>query len=104
MIDRRFIMIFGGAAALVAGCTPSEKSETGTDLRSDIPLRTVDYFMAHDAAAAEMRAVCEKWKASQRPIGAWPSVVASNCNNVGLAAGRKLNNSENDKLRKQMGI
>lgn len=104
MIDRRFFAILGVAAALVAGCTPSEKSETGADLRSDIPLRTVDYFVTHDAEAAEMRGVCEQWKASQRPIGAWPSVVASNCNNVGLAAARKLNNRENDKLRKQMGI
>jgi hypothetical protein len=104
MLDRRSLAIMVGAAALVAGCTPSEEAQTGNDLRSDIPLRSVDYFVAHEDEAAEMRGVCDRWKASQRPIGSWPSVVTTNCNNVGLAANRKLNNRENDKLKKQMGI
>lgn len=88
----------------VAGCSPSEKSQKGEDLRSDIPLRTILYLSEHPYEAKEIQAMCDRWKGSQRPISSWPSVVTQNCNNVDAARLRNLQRDQSERMKKQMGI
>ena len=47
---RATFILFIGAIALSA-CSPSEEAQTGDGLRSDIPLRNVEYFMKNGAKA-----------------------------------------------------
>lgn len=93
------------ALALIgAGCSPSEKAQDGDALRSDIPLKSAQYLFDHPEEAAEIRAVCEQWKASQRPVASWPAVVTENCNNENAASSRRLRQEQTDRMKKQMGI
>jgi hypothetical protein len=101
----RFAFIaFVGTVAILGGCSPSEETQSGAGLRSDVPLRSVQYFVEHQAEAAEMRAICDQWKGSQRPMASWPAVVTQNCTNIGLAAAQTLRMREREKRRQQMGI
>ena len=100
----RVTLIFLSAAVTLSACSPSEKSQTGDSLRSDIPLRTVDYFVKNKAARTEMEAVCNSWKGSQHPIPSWPAVVTENCNNADTAKYQLIQKRERDKFKKQMGI
>ncbi|MBW4655674.1 MAG: hypothetical protein KME20_21935 [Kaiparowitsia implicata GSE-PSE-MK54-09C] len=88
----------------LSACSPSEKAQTGDGLRSDIPLRTVDYFVKNNAERTEMEAVCTDWKGSQRPITSWPAVVTENCNNADTARYQLIQKREREKFKKQMGI
>jgi len=88
----------------VAACSPSEKSQTGDSLRSDIPLRSAPYLSEHPEEFAQVEAMCEQWKASQRPIASWPAVVTENCNNANAARLRKLQKEQREHMKKQMGI
>lgn len=97
------IIVFGGALVLSA-CTPSENAQNGTGLRSDIPLRSVEYFVNNEPDRAEMDAVCTAWKGSQRPITSWPAVVTENCNNMDSAKYQIIQKREHEKFKKQMGI
>jgi hypothetical protein len=92
------------AIITLASCSPSERQQTGDDLRSDMPLRDASYFMQHEQERAEMAGVCEKWKASQRPPASWPSVVVSNCNNVDTANQLIQSKKDRDEFKKGMGI
>lgn len=92
------------AIITLASCSPSERQQTGDDLRSDMPLRDANYFMQHEQERAEMAGVCEKWKASQRPPASWPSVVVSNCNNVDTAHQLIQSKKDRDEFKKGMGI
>lgn len=100
---RATFILFTGAIALSA-CSPSEEAQTGDGLRSDIPLRNVEYFMKNDTDRAEMEAVCTAWKGSQRPITSWPAVVTENCNNADTARYQLIQKREREKFKKQMGI
>lgn len=88
----------------LSACSPSEKTQTGEGLRSEIPLRSVDFFMKNDADRTEMEAVCTAWKGSQRPITSWPAVVTENCNNADTAKYQLIQKREREKFKKQMGI
>ena len=92
------------AIITLASCSPSERQQTGDDLRSDMPPRDANYFMQHEQERAEMAGVCEKWKASQRPPASWPSVVVSNCNNVDTANQLIQSKKDRDEFKKGMGI
>jgi hypothetical protein len=92
------------AIITLASCSPSERQQTGDDLRSDMPLRDANYFMQHEQERAEMAGVCEKWKASQRPPTSWPSVVVSNCNNVDTANQLIQSKKDRNEFKKGMGI
>jgi hypothetical protein len=92
------------AIITLASCSPSERQQTGDDLRSDMPLRDASYFMQHEQERAEMAGVCEKWKASQRAPASWPSVVVSNCNNVDTANQLIQSKKDRDEFKKGMGI
>lgn len=101
------MLLRSGVLALVllgAGCSPSEKSQTGDTLRSDIPLKSAQYLFDHPAEAGEIKAVCEQWKASQRPLASWPAVVTENCNNENAARSRRLRREQTEHMKKQMGI
>jgi hypothetical protein len=89
--------------ALVA-CSPSEKSQTDENLRSDMPLRTIRYLSEHPEEAAKVQAMCDQWKGSQRPIASWPAVVTENCNNANAARLRNLQHEQRERMKKQMGI
>lgn len=69
-----------------------------SELRSDMPARSVRYYKENPSEMIEMDGVCEDWKASQRPLLSWPSVVISNCNNVQGAKRSIANRGENKKL------
>jgi len=88
----------------VTACSPSEKSQTGDNLRSDIPLRSAPYLSEHPQEFAQVDAMCEQWKASQRPIATWPAVVTENCNNANAARLRNLQKKQSEHMKKQMGI
>lgn len=92
------------AVVTLASCSPSERQQTGDDLRSDMPLRDAAYFTQHEQERVEMAGICEKWKASQRPPASWPSVVVSNCNNVDTAKQLIQSNKDRDEFKKGMGI
>lgn len=96
--------LFAIALVALAGCSPSEKAQSGDNLRSDIPLRSVDYFVENAGDRAEMEKVCTAWKGSQRPITSWPAVVTENCNNADTARYHLIQQRENEKFKKQMGI
>lgn len=82
----------------LAGCGSNKTAAPDDELRSDMPARTVSYYVANNAEMREMDAVCGTWKASQRPIATWPSVVFQNCNNVNGAKQSLSRRAENDKL------
>jgi hypothetical protein len=92
------------AIITLASCSPSERQQTGDDLRSDMPLRNANYYLQHEQERAEMAGVCEKWKASQRSPASWPSVVVSNCNNVDTANQLIQSKKDRDEFKKGMGI
>lgn len=91
-------------ALLGAGCSPSENTQAGDTLRSDIPLKSEQYLFDHPDEAAEVRAVCDQWKASQRPLASWPANVTQNCNNENAARSRRLRREQTERMKKQMGI
>lgn len=95
---------FGATLLVLSGCSPSEKAQSGDGLRSDIPLRSVEYFTKNADERAEMERVCDAWKGSQRPITSWPGVITENCNNAHTARYRLIQQRENEKFKKQMGI
>lgn len=92
------------AIVALASCSPSERQQTGDDLRSDMPLRDATYFTQHEQERVEMVAICEKWKASQRPLASWPSVVVNNCNNIDTANQLIQSKIDRDEFKKGMGI
>lgn len=91
-------------ALVGAGCSQSAEKQNGDTLQSDIPLRSAQYLFDHPDEAAELKLVCDQWKASQRPVQSWPSVVAENCNNENSARFRRIQRSQREDMRKQMGI
>lgn len=100
------ILLRSSLAALVllgAGCSPSEETQTGDTLRSDIPLRSEQYLFDHPDEAAEIKQVCDQWKASQRPLASWPAVVTENCNNENAARYRRLQKEQSEHMQRQMG-
>lgn len=100
----RAVAVIVAIVALAAGCSPSERQQTGDDLRSDMPLRDAPFYMQHDQERAEMAGDCEKWKASQRPPASWPSVVVNNCNSVDLANQLLREKKDREEFKKGMGI
>ncbi|GEM_PF-1240348 len=92
------------AIGALVSCSPSERQQTGDDLRSDMPLRDATYFTQHEQDRVEMAGICEKWKASQRPPASWPSVVVNNCNNVDTAKQLIQSKKDQDEFKKGMGI
>ena len=88
----------------LAACSPSEKAQTGDNLRSDMPLRSIPYLAEHTEEAAQVQAMCDQWKGSQRPIASWPAVVTENCNNANAARLRNLQREQRERMKKQMGI
>jgi hypothetical protein len=92
------------AIVALASCSPSERQQTGDDLRSDMPLRDAPYFAQHEQERVEMARICEKWKSSQRPLASWPSVVVNNCNNVDTANQLIQAKKDRDEFKKGMGI
>lgn len=98
-------------ATLVAGsffwlsaCSPSEKTQRGDDLRSDIPLRSIKYLSENPSDAGEVKVMCEQWKNSQRAIASWPGVVTQNCANLDAANLRNLQVQQRENMKRQMGI
>ncbi len=51
-----------------------------------------------------MARICEKWKASQRPLASWPSVAVNNCNNVDTANQLIQAKKDRDEFKRGMGI
>lgn len=100
----RAVAVLSAFVALVSGCSPSERQQTGDDLRSDMPLRDATYFMQHEQERNEMAGVCTKWKASQRPPASWPSVVVNNCNNLDTAIQLLQSKKDRDEFKKGMGL
>lgn len=92
------------ALTLLTACSKSEQRQTGDGLRSDIQLHDTAYYIANDAARAEMHGVCERWKASQRSPFSWPSVVVETCNNVASANEAIHRKKDRDDFKKGMGI
>ena len=93
--------------ALVCGlgaCTQSEKEQDASGLRSDLPLRDTQYLIAHRPELQTVNSVCAAWKQSQRPVGSWPSVIVSNCNNAEGANEYIRSTEQRAKFRKDMGI
>lgn len=88
----------------LAACGSADEKASGPALQSDMPLRSVSYFMENTTDADKMAALCEQWEGSQRPIASWPSVVASNCGNVGQAKYQIQERAQREKRNKQMGI
>jgi|AntDeeMinimDraft_5_1070356.scaffolds.fasta_scaffold41804_2 hypothetical protein len=91
----------GGSALLLlalVGCGSNTTSAPDNELRSDMPARTVGYYVANNAEMREMDAICDTWKASQRPVATWPSVIFQNCNNVDGAKQSLSRRADTDKL------
>lgn len=88
----------------LAACGTKESGSDQGDLRSDMPLRTAKYYMDNKGDLAATDAICNNWKASQRPPMSWPAVVVNNCNNVDTAKTLLQNEAEREKLRKEAGI
>ena len=87
-----------------AGCSQSEETQAGDALRSDISLKSAQYLLDHPDEAAELKLVCDQWKASQRPLGSWPSVVTENCNNENTARSLRARREQREHMKQQMGI
>ena len=85
-------------------CTPSEKQQTGDDLRSDLPLRSIKYLAENPKEAGVVEAMCDKWNSSHRPVSSWPPGVAENCNNANAARYRNLQTKQRENMKKQIGI
>lgn len=100
----RAVAVIATIVVLVSGCSPSERQQTGDDLRSDIPLRDATYLIQHERERVEMVGICEKWKASQRPPASWPAVVVNNCNNVDTANQLLQSKKDRDEFKKGMGV
>lgn len=100
----RAVVVIGTIVALASGCSPSERQQSGDDLRSDMPLRDAAYYMQHEQQRAEISGVCAKWKASQRPPASWPSIVVNNCNNVETAQQLLRSKKDRDEFKKGMGL
>lgn len=81
----------------VVACEKTTDSIT-SELRSDMPARSIRYYTKNRSEMNEMDGLCEAWKASQRPPLSWPSVVMTNCNNVQGAKHSISNRAENQKL------
>lgn len=88
----------------LAACTQSEKEQDASGLRSDLPLRDTPYLIEHRTELQVVNSVCAAWKQSQRPVGSWPSVVVSNCNNAEGANEYIRSTEQRAKFRKEMGI
>jgi len=102
---KRFLIKVTVITVLVLpACSPSEKSQTADMLRSDIPPRSIEFLMDHPREAAEVRKMCDQWKASQRPISSWPAVVTGNCNNDDSVRMLKIEDEQRTKRNKKMGI
>lgn len=97
------IWLFPVAFGLAACGTKEANSDQG-GLQSDMPLRTVKYYMENSDELAKTEEVCTAWRASQRPPASWPAVVVSNCNNSNTARTLLRNKSDTDKLRKEAGV
>lgn len=91
-------------AGLILACTPAEQQQDADGLTSDMPLYAVKDLMARPGLLAEVRAVCDKWNASQRPMAAMPAVVSNNCKNADFARRMVLQGQETEKLRREAGI
>lgn len=92
------------AIAALAGCGTKNHDADQGGLRSDMPLRSVQYFTGHPQDLAETSAICAAWKASERPPASWPANVINNCSNVDAAKTLLRNKADTDKLRKEAGI
>jgi len=92
------------AACGLVACTQSEEGQDASGLRSDLFLRDTQYLIAHRAELQTVNSVCVAWKQSQRPVGSWPSVVVSNCNNAEGANEFIRSTEQRAKFRKEMGI
>ena len=103
-MKRILIIITATVTFALPGCSPSEKYQTGDTLRSDIPLRSIEFLMDHPAEATAVRTMCNQWKSSQRPISSWPAVVTQNCNNEDSVRMIKIEDERRAKRNKQMGI
>lgn len=88
----------------LAACTQSEKEQDASGLRSDLPLRDTRYLIEHRAELQTINSVCATWKQSQRPVGSWPSIVASNCNNAEGANEYIRSTEKRAEFQKEMGI
>lgn len=99
-------LAIGAIAGLVllAACSKSEQQQSADGLRSDMQLHDAAYYVANDAARAEMQGVCDKWKASQRSPFSWPSVVVETCNNVASANEVIRQKKDREEFKKGMGI
>lgn len=104
MFPKARAIVIATIVALASGCSPSERQQTGDDLRSDMPLRDATYYVQHEQQRMEMSGVCEKWKASQRPPASWPSVVVNNCNNVETAKQLLQSKKDRAEFKKGMGL
>lgn len=89
---------------MLAACGTSEPGTERSEPRSDMPLRTAQYYTDNRSEMAEVDAICTDWKASQRPPASWPAVVVNNCNNVDAAKTLLRNKADTDKLRREAGI
>lgn len=104
MTTKATCIILLGVGIALAGCSRSEETQSGDLLRSDVPLRSAQYFIDHPGEATEMRAICDQWKGSQRSLNSWPSVVTSNCNFENEARVAISNAAQRKKFREQMGV
>ena len=101
---RCYLIVVALPVLAIAGCTPSEKSQTGDNLMSDLPLRSIKYLSENPQEADQIQAMCDQWKASQRPITSWPAVVTENCNNANAARYRNQQREQHEHMKRQMGI
>ncbi|MBO9378886.1 hypothetical protein GG804_19140 [Sphingomonas histidinilytica] len=101
---RRLIAVGSGALFLVTACSRSEENQSGDNLRSDLPVQTIEYLMAHPKDAEAVRTMCSEWKSSQRPIASWPASVTQNCNNDDTVKMLKIEDERREKLKRQAGI
>jgi hypothetical protein len=91
-------------AAIIAGCSPSEREQSGDGLRSDMPLRDTAFYAENQPERQEMEAVCAQWKSSQRAPASWPSIVVSTCNNVDSANELLRSRKDREDFKKGMGV
>lgn len=101
---RAQIAIVSGALFLVTACSPSEETQSGDNLRSDLPVRTVEYLMSHPKDAEAVRTMCSEWRSSQRPVASWPASVTQNCTNDDTVKMIKIEDQRREKLKRQAGI
>lgn len=89
---------------LILACTPAEQQQDADGLASDMQLYAVKDLMARPALLAEVNAVCDKLKASQRPPMSFPAVVINNCNNADSAKQLELQRKDREQFKRGMGI